>query len=48
MGIMMEDQISLKEFVDPFTGKQNKKAKKQAALAAACKSSAIGGLFHAS
>ena len=21
---MMEDQISLKEFVDPFTGKQNK------------------------
>ena len=23
---MMEDQISLKEFVDPFTGKQNKKA----------------------
>ena len=22
MGIMMEDQISLKEFVDPFTGKQ--------------------------
>ena len=23
---MMEDQISLKEFVDPFTGKQDKKA----------------------
>ena len=22
---MMEDQISLKEFVDPFTGKENKK-----------------------
>ena len=33
---MVEDQISLKEFIDPFTGSKNAKAKKQAALAAAC------------
>ena len=36
------DQICLKEFIDPFTGSKNTKAYKQAALAAACKSNAIG------
>ena len=36
------DQISLKEYMDPFTGSKNTKAYKQAALAAACKSNAIG------
>lgn len=35
------DQIMLKEYVDPFTGSENSKAKKQTALAAACDSNAV-------
>ena len=40
------DQISLKEYMDPFTGAKNTKA--QAALAAACRKNAIGRPFDAS
>ena len=37
----MMDQITMKEYIDPFTGSKNKKAQKQAALAAACNGNAV-------
>ena len=40
------DQLTFKEYVDPFTGSKNKQAKRTAALAAARKLDAVARLFN--
>ena len=42
----LSDQMNLKEYVDPFTGSVEKKAKKTATLVAACNSDAITNLHY--
>ena len=44
---IMADQLSFREYIDPFTGSKNPKAEEKAAFAAARESTAVAGLFNA-